>query len=150
ARAAVVEFQLTEENGAVIGELCDRLDGLPLALELAAARAAVLTPQQMLALVAQRFEFLVSRRRDVAARHRSVRAAIASSFQLLTPELRQFFTHLSVFRGGWTLEAAAAVCGEEGVQAFRTDDNRHASGYPEPLNARTPERLTLDRLQQLR
>jgi len=70
----------------------------------------VLTPEQMLAQMEKRFAFLVSRQRDVPARHRTLRAAIESSYQLLTPELRQFFARLSVFRGGWTLEAAQAVC----------------------------------------
>jgi non-specific serine/threonine protein kinase len=112
ARAARAEFALTEGNAAVVGELCDRLEGLPLALELAAARASVLSPVQMLGALEQRFQFLVSRRRDVSPRHRTLRAAIESSYQLLEPPLQQFFARLSVFRGGWTLEGARAVCGE--------------------------------------
>jgi predicted ATPase/DNA-binding SARP family transcriptional activator len=112
ARAAHADFQLTEANAAAVGELCDRLEGLPLALELAAARAAVLTPEQMLAQLEQRFAFLVSRQRGVPARHRTLRAALDSSYQLLDPELRQFFARLSVFRGGWRLEAARSVCDE--------------------------------------
>jgi predicted ATPase/DNA-binding SARP family transcriptional activator len=118
ARAVRADFQLTEGNAAAVAELCDRLEGLPLALELAAARAGVLTPQQMLKRLAgagpspaQRFDLLVSQRRDVSSRHRSLRAAIESSYQLLSPELQRFFARLSVFRGGWTLEAAEAVCG---------------------------------------
>src|SRR5207247_1113693 len=76
ARAARAEFALTEANATAVGELCDRLEGLPLALELAAARAAVLTPEQMLGELEERFAFLVSRRRDVSPRHRTLRAAI--------------------------------------------------------------------------
>jgi non-specific serine/threonine protein kinase len=109
ARSARAEFALTEANAAAVGELCDRLEGLPLALELAAARAAVLSPQQMLGELKERFAFLVSRRRDVSPRHRTLRAAIESSYELLEPRLRHFFARLSVFRGGWTLEAAQAV-----------------------------------------
>jgi predicted ATPase/DNA-binding SARP family transcriptional activator len=115
ARAAHAGFELTEANAAAMRELCDRLEGLPLALELAAARAAMLTPEQMLAQLEQRFAFLVSRQRDVPPRHRTLRAAIESSDQLLDPELRQFFARLSVFRGGWTLEAARSVCDKPGV-----------------------------------
>jgi predicted ATPase/DNA-binding SARP family transcriptional activator len=109
ARAVRPEFQVTPSNAAAVAELCDRLDGLPLALELAAARAQILSPAQMVAHLEQRFDFLVSRQRDVAARHRTLRAALDGSYHLLSPELRQFFARLSVFRGGWTLEAAEQV-----------------------------------------
>src|SRR5262249_62387329 len=95
ARASVTDFRLTEANAAAVGELCDRLEGLPLALELAAARAGILAPQQMLDQLAERFQFLVSRQRDVPVRHRTLRAAIDSSYQLLNPELRQFFAVLA-------------------------------------------------------
>jgi predicted ATPase/DNA-binding SARP family transcriptional activator len=110
ARGVRGDFDLTPENAPAVAELCDRLEGLPLAIELAAARAAVLPPQQMLAELEQRFAFLVSRERDVPRRHRTLRAAIESSYELLDAELRRFFAQLSVFRGGWTLEAARAVC----------------------------------------
>ena len=114
----------------------------------------------MLAQLEQRFAFLVSRQRDVPARHRTLRAAIDGSYQLLDPELRQFFARLSVFRGGWTLEAAAAVC--SGVQAFGysgvrtrpepTDAASHRdpnTRTPEPLNTFPPEEV-LDALLDLR
>src|SRR5207249_11216154 len=80
--------------------------------ELAAARAGVLAPAQMLERVSQRFELLSSTQRGVAPRHRSLRAALEWSYQLLVPELQRFFARLSVFQGGWTLEAAEAVCAE--------------------------------------
>jgi predicted ATPase/DNA-binding SARP family transcriptional activator len=115
ARAVRADFRLTEGNTPAVAELCDRLEGLPLALELAAARTGVLTPQQMLKRLAAsgpspagRFDLLVSRR--VSSRHRSLLAAIEWSYQSLSPELQRFFARLSVFRGGWTLEAAEAVC----------------------------------------
>jgi predicted ATPase len=113
ARAVRRDFQVTERNAAAVAELCVRLEGLPLAIELAAARAQVLSPEQMLGQLKRRFDLLVSRQQDMAPRHRSLRAAIEWSFHLLPPDLRQFFTRLSIFRGGWTLEAAEAICGEE-------------------------------------
>jgi predicted ATPase/uncharacterized protein HemY len=116
AQAARPGFRLTEANAAAIAALCDRLEGLPLALELAASRADVLTPEQMLSRLrgsTEPFDLLVSQRRDVSTRHRTLRAAMAWSYQLLSPELQRFFTCLSVFRGGWTLEAAEAVCGAD-------------------------------------
>ena len=113
AQAVRPDFQVTKRNAAAVAELCDRLEGIPLALELAAARAQVLTPAQMVAQLRRRFDFLVSRQRNVPARHRSLRAAIDWSFHLLAPELRRFCARLSVFRGGWTVEVAEAVAGSE-------------------------------------
>jgi predicted ATPase/DNA-binding SARP family transcriptional activator len=109
AQAVVPDFQLTGGNAAAVALLCQRLEGLPLAIELAAARVKVLTPAQMLARLEQPFELLVAPRRPVEHRHRSLRVAIEWSYQLLSPDLQRFFAHLSVFRGGWTLEAAEVV-----------------------------------------
>ena len=112
AQASRPDFQITNANAPAVAELCDRLEGIPLALELAAARAQVLTPTQMLAQLAHRFDFLSSRKRDVTDRQRTLRGAIDWSYRLLAPELQRFFARLSVFRGGWTIEAAEAVCEE--------------------------------------
>jgi predicted ATPase/DNA-binding SARP family transcriptional activator len=112
ARAVRPGFQLNETNAMAVAALCDRLEGLPLALELAAAWVRTLTPAQILQRLSQRFELLVGGRRNVAARHQSLRAAIEWSYQLLTAEQRRFFARLSVFRGGWTLSAAEAVTEE--------------------------------------
>ena len=106
------DFQVTHHNAPGLAELCDRLEGIPLALELAAARAQVLTPSQMLLQMAQRFDFLVSRKKDVALRHRTLKSTIDWSYALLAPNLQRFFVRLSVFRGGWTSAAAEAVCTE--------------------------------------
>jgi len=106
------DFQVTSINAPAVAELCLRLEGIPLAIELAASRAGVLTPLQMLSRLEDRFRFLVSRRRDIEARHRTLQAAMEWSFQLLTPEVQRFFRRLSVFRGGWTVEAAESVCEE--------------------------------------
>jgi predicted ATPase/DNA-binding SARP family transcriptional activator len=137
AQAVRPDFQVTRANAGTVAALCRRLEGIPLALELAAARAGVMTPAQMLARLDQRFELLVSRHRDVAPRHRSLRAALEWSDQLLSSELRRFFRQLSVFRGGWTLEAAEAVCaGSEGQRA-------EGRGHPDAIPV-------LDFLEQLR
>jgi predicted ATPase len=151
ARAARPSFALTEENVPAVATLCDRLEGLPLALELAASRVGVLTPAQILAQLEGRFTFLVSRQRDGPARHRSLRAAVETSYVLLSPELQRFFARLAVFRGGCTLEAVAAVCGDDGVQGVRRSGGQEGlrSGFDQP-NTRTPEPLILECLEQLR
>ncbi len=104
------DFQITAHNAVAIGKLCDRLEGLPLALELAATWAAVLTPTQMLEQMEDRFAFLVSRSKGRPPRHQTLHAAIESSYLLLTPELQRLFARLSIFRGGWTWEAAQNIC----------------------------------------
>jgi predicted ATPase/DNA-binding SARP family transcriptional activator/Tfp pilus assembly protein PilF len=116
AQAARPDFQVTVGNAGAVATLCDRLEGIPLALELAGARASVLSPAQMLTRLDQRFDVLVSRQRGGSSRHRTLRSAIDWSYTLLSPELQRFFARLGVFRGGWTLEAAEMIC-EEGVPA---------------------------------
>jgi len=125
AQAVRTDFQLTTRNAPSVSALVDRLEGIPLALELAAARIALLTPQQILEELTQhRFSLLVSRRvgrpaasrgecggsDPVRARHRSLWDTLQWSYCLLPPDLQVVFTRLSVFRGGWTIEAAQAVC----------------------------------------
>ena len=112
AQMARPDFQVTARNAADVAQVCDRLEGIPLALELAAARAQVLTPARMLSQLEDRFGFLVSRKRDAIGRHRTLRAAVDWSYQLLPDALRRLFSWLSVFRGGWTVEAAQSVCEE--------------------------------------
>ena len=112
AQMAVADFQITPRNAMAITELVARLEGIPLAIELAAARAQVLTPHQILAQFDRRFELLVSkaRSRGTLDRHRSLRATLAWSYDLLPEEsLKKLFARLSVFRGGFTMEAAQAV-----------------------------------------
>ena len=106
------DFQLTRRNAASVVGLCADLEGIPLALELAAARAQTLTPAQIWVQLAHRFELLTTRQADKDARHRSLWATIAWSVDLLPPDLRRFWACLSVFRGGGTTEAARAVTGE--------------------------------------
>ncbi len=110
AQAARPDFQITASNKEAVYALCRGLEGLPLALELAAARIRAMTPAQMLAHLSQRFDLLVNRRAGKDARHRSLRATLEWSVQMLSPTARRFFARLSVFAGGWTLEAAQDIC----------------------------------------
>ena len=112
AQAGRPDFQITAHNVPAVAALCRTLEGIPLALELAAARVPALTPAQINERLLHRFEVLTSRRGDKGGRHRSLWAALSWSFDLLSPGLQQFFAKLSVFRGGWTAEAAQSVCEE--------------------------------------
>jgi predicted ATPase/DNA-binding SARP family transcriptional activator/Flp pilus assembly protein TadD len=143
AQVARPGFQLTPNSTAEVARLCARLEGMPLAIELAAGRAGVLTPGQMLERLADPFALLVNRRRGGEARHQSLRATLDWSFQLLPAELQQFFCRLSVFRGGWTLEAAEAIadCGVQ-IAECPTDPIR-----PPPCALRS---RALEYLEQLR
>lgn len=111
AQAVRPGFQITAGNAEAVRALCGRLEGIPLAIELAAARSQVLAPAQMLEQLHHRFSFLVARHRDADARHRSLEAAIDWSYRLLPAELQAFFAALSIFRGGWSLDAAVYVAG---------------------------------------
>ncbi len=95
----------------MLASACIRLEGLPLAIELAAARLKVLTPGELVSRLGSRMEVLAGSARDVPARQRALRSAIAWSYDLLDPGERALFRKLSVFAGGWTLADAAGVCG---------------------------------------
>jgi predicted ATPase/DNA-binding CsgD family transcriptional regulator len=109
AHGVAPDFTLTEDNAPVIAELCVRLDGLPLAIELAAARIKVLSPQALLEKLDNRLAILSTERRDVPERLRTMRNAISWSHDLLTPSEQAVFRRLSVFAGGCIFEAAEAV-----------------------------------------
>jgi predicted ATPase/DNA-binding XRE family transcriptional regulator len=103
------QFDLFAGNAAAVAEICRRLDGLPLAIELAAARIKVLTPAAMLARLDQPLALLAGGRRDLPVRQQTIRATIAWSHDLLSPAEQRLLRRLSVFVGGWTIEAAEAV-----------------------------------------
>jgi predicted ATPase/DNA-binding SARP family transcriptional activator len=112
ARDADPTFVLNEDTSSAVALICRRLDGLPLALELAAARVKLLPVSDIAARLDDRFRLLTSGPRTADARQRTLRAAIDWSHHLLTDEERALFRRLAVFRGGWSLDAAEQVCGQ--------------------------------------
>ncbi|MFN8499114.1 MAG: tetratricopeptide repeat protein [Anaerolineae bacterium] len=110
ATAAQPQFALTAANAPAVTQICCRLDGLPLAIELAAARMQVLSPEQIVARLDDRFRFLTLGGRAALPRHQTLRATIEWSHSLLSDAERVLFRRLAVFAGGWTLEAAEQVC----------------------------------------
>jgi predicted ATPase/class 3 adenylate cyclase len=115
AAAALPSFSLTAHNAAAVAELCRRLDGLPLAIELAAARARTLSPQQIAARLDDRLGLLTGGTRTAPARQQTLRAAADWSYELLSEPEQTLFRRLAVLGGAWTLEAADAVCGGGGL-----------------------------------
>ena len=113
ARAARSDFSLTVENARSIVEICHRVDGLPLAIELAAARIRHLHPDAILARLSSRMGLLTGGPRDAPARHQTMRDAIEWSYNLLTDSERRLLERLSVFAGGFTLEAAESIANQE-------------------------------------
>jgi predicted ATPase/class 3 adenylate cyclase len=115
-RASAVRpgFSLTEENAPAVVEICARLDGLPLAIELAAARIKLLPPQAMVSRLGNRLKLLTGGARNLPQRQRTLRGAIEWSHEMLDEEEKTLFARLAVFSGGSTLEAVEAVCDAEG------------------------------------
>ncbi|MDQ3700595.1 MAG: tetratricopeptide repeat protein [Chloroflexota bacterium] len=114
ARAVKGDFAVTEGNATVVAEICRSLDGLPLAIELAAARIRLFSPQAMLPRLDRRLSLLAGGARDLPSRQQTLRGAIAWSYDLLEGEEQALFRRLAVFGGGCTPEALEAVCNEEG------------------------------------
>jgi predicted ATPase/DNA-binding CsgD family transcriptional regulator/tetratricopeptide (TPR) repeat protein len=112
AGAVSSRFAVTDANAVAVAELCARLDGLPLAIELAAARSRLLSPEAMLARLGQRLTLLAGGRRDLPERQQTLRNTIDWSYQLLPPAEQRLFRQVGVFVGGFTLDAVATVCGD--------------------------------------
>lgn len=116
ASAVRSDFHLTEQNAPFVAQVCQQLDGIPLAIELAAARVKVLSVEQIAARLEDRFNLLTSGSRTAFARHQTLRAAIDWSYDLLSAGEQVLFRRLAGFAGGWTLEAAQAVCSGDGIE----------------------------------
>jgi predicted ATPase/DNA-binding XRE family transcriptional regulator/Tfp pilus assembly protein PilF len=114
AVAAKPDFAITDENAPAVAELCQRLDGLPLAIELAAARSTLFPPEALLARLGSRLHLLTGGPRDVPMRQQTLRNTIAWSYDLLTDSEQKLFRRLCVFNGGRSLDAIAAVCSAAG------------------------------------
>jgi predicted ATPase len=110
ARAVKPDFEITKDNVDAVATICEQLDGLPLAIELAAARIKLLSPSAMQSRLESRLQLLTGGARDLPARQQTLRGAMDWSYGLLTPEEQTLFRRLSVFVGGCTLEAVEAVC----------------------------------------
>jgi predicted ATPase len=110
ARLGQPGFALTPQNAQAVVQICRRLDGIPLAIELAAARLAVLAPAQLAGRLDDRFRLLTSGNRAAPERHQTLRAVVDWSYDLLSEPERLLFARLAVFAGGFTLEAAEQVC----------------------------------------
>ena len=123
AREVRPDFAITTENAPAVAEICQRLDGLPLAIELAAARVRLLGPQAMLGRLGRRLPFLTGGSRDLPARQQTLRGTIGWSYDLLDPAEQRLFQRLGVFVGGCTIEAAEAV-GDDGR---RSRDGRRST-----------------------
>jgi predicted ATPase len=120
ASVANPKFHLIDENASDVAQICRRLDGIPLALELAAARIRVFSTEEIAARLDDRFSLLTGGSRTAIERHQTLRALIDWSYELLSNDERRLFRHLSVFAGGWTFAAAEAVCPDLDVLNFLT------------------------------
>jgi non-specific serine/threonine protein kinase len=127
ARMASSHFQLTEDNAIAVAGICRRLDGLPLAIELAAPRIKLFSPEQMLARLESRLGLLVQGSRDLPDRQRTLRDTLNWSHELLEADEKRLFYHLAVFVGGRTIDTVEAVCGSE-------DGDRTLAGLESLLN----------------
>jgi predicted ATPase/DNA-binding XRE family transcriptional regulator len=136
ARAVKPDFAVTEANAGAIGDICRKLDGLPLAIELAAARITLFTPREMLGRLEHRLSLLTGGARDLPARQRTLRATLDWSYSLLTPDEQALFRRLGVFAGGCTLHA---------IQAFLEIDNDLAITAEEGLAALVAKSLLVSK-----
>ena len=141
ARAGAVDpaFQLDEDNVAAVAEVCARLDGLPLAIELAAARSKLLPPEAIGRRLDRALDLLVGGAQDLPGRQQTLRATLEWSHGLLSEDESTLFARLAVFAGGWTLDAAEAVCGDDGLGVFETLASLVDESLVRPLRRPTGE-----------
>ncbi|MDQ6780637.1 MAG: tetratricopeptide repeat protein, partial [Candidatus Eremiobacteraeota bacterium] len=118
ATAADARFSFSDDKAAIVSGICRRLDGIALAIELAAPRVAILSVQQLSQRLDERFRLLTGGDRAALPRQQTMRAAIEWSYELLSEEEKTLFRRLSIFQGGWTLEASVAVCSDESLDEF--------------------------------
>ena len=128
ATAAQSKFRLTDQNASSVAQICYRLDGIPLALELAAARVTVFSPEEIATRLGDRFKLLTGGSRTALPRQQTLRALIDWSYGLLSEEEQRLFRQLSVFAGSWTFEAAEAICTTPLAQAGRGVPERQGEG----------------------
>ena len=149
AHAAAQGFELTSENAEAVAEICRRLDGLPLAIELAAARVRLLPPRALLARLDDRMSLLTGGARDLPERQRTLRNTLDWSFELLSPAEQALFSRLAVFPGTFDLEAAEAVGGADGSAPASQDQ---AAGILDTLSSLVDASLVrqADRAGQVR
>jgi predicted ATPase/Tfp pilus assembly protein PilF len=122
AQLSQPSFAVTSANAPAVAEICHRLDGIPLAIELAAARVKLLSPEQIRTRLEDRFRLLTGGSRAVLPRHQTLQAALDWSYELLTAGEQALLRRLSVFVGGFSLEAAEAVCGGDEIDAYEVLD----------------------------
>src|SRR5205814_2288284 len=118
ARAVQPGFTLDGANADAVAEICRRLDGIPLAVELAAARVTIMSPADIASRLDQRFQLLTGGRRTAAERHQTLRAAIEWSYEMLEPKERTLFERLAVFPVSFDAEAVAGVATGGGIEAW--------------------------------
>jgi len=116
ARSALSSFSITSENAHAIAQVCQHLDGIPLALELAAARVKLLSVEEIAVRLDDRFHLLTGGSRTALPRHQTLKALIEWSHDLLSENERMLLRRLSIFAGGWSLEAAESVCAGDDIQ----------------------------------
>lgn len=122
AKSVDKSFVLSDDNAPIVGDICRRLDGIPLAIELAAARVKVLSVPNLAQHINERFKILTGGSRTALPRQKTLTALIAWSYDLLTPQEQLLFVRLSIFAGGFSLDAATIVCAEEGLDQIEILD----------------------------
>ena len=120
ARLVLSNFEITQTNMATLVRICNRLEGIPLAIELAAAHVDIFTPEELLSQLNRSFDLLASSTRSTLPRHQTMHASIEWGWNLLTEAERTFLRHLSVFVGGWTLQAAQAIGVKDSLERTST------------------------------